>query len=107
VIDEGEWVFSIDELIADDNLRYFLINNFIIFVVLLIVHHGTLRNQHQLDTHFLVCLLGVSASTCFGRYSPIFRRLCTNAVWCNCVQVAVEPQSARIQHTSYARNYTK
>jgi hypothetical protein len=36
--------------------------------VLLTVHHGTLMNQHQLDTLFLVCLLGVNASTCFGRY---------------------------------------
>jgi hypothetical protein len=61
-------------------------------------------NQHQLDTLFLVCLLGVNASTCFGRYSFIFTRLCTAAVWCNCVrrvcvdcvQVAVEP--ARSQH---------
>jgi hypothetical protein len=26
------------------------------------VHYGTLRNQHQLDTLFLVCLLGVNAS---------------------------------------------
>jgi hypothetical protein len=57
----------------------------------------TLMNQHQLDTLFLVCLLRVNASTCFGRYSPIFRRLCTGAIWCNyvrrmcvdCVQVAV------------------
>jgi hypothetical protein len=57
-----------------------------------------LRNQHQLDTLFLVCLLGVNASTCFERYSPIFRRLCTVANWCNyvrrmcvdCVQVAVD-----------------
>jgi hypothetical protein len=56
------------------------------------------RNQaHQLDTLFLVCLLAVNVSTCFGRYSPIFRRLCTDAIWCNyvrrmcvdCVQVAV------------------
>jgi hypothetical protein len=54
--------------------------------VLLTVHHGTLMNHHQLGTLFLVCLLGVSASTCFGRYSPIFRRLCTDAVWCNYVR---------------------
>jgi hypothetical protein len=47
---------------------------------LLTVHHGTLMNQHQLDTLFLVCLLRVNASTCFGLYSPIFRRLCTVAV---------------------------
>jgi hypothetical protein len=39
-------------------------------------------NQHQLDTSFLVCLLGFNASTCFGRYSPIFRRLCTDDIWC-------------------------
>jgi hypothetical protein len=64
-----------------------------------------LVNQHQLDTLFLVYLLGVNASTCFGRYSPIFRRLCTDAIWCNyvrrmcvdCVQVAVGPQPARSQ----------
>jgi hypothetical protein len=70
--------------------------------VLLTVHHGTLMNQHQLDTLFLVCLLGLSASASFGRYSPIFRSLCTDAIWCNyvrrmCVdyvQVAVPPQSA-------------
>jgi hypothetical protein len=69
------------------------------FDVMLAVHHGTLMNQNQTDTLFLVCLLGVNASTCFGRYSPIFRRLCTVAIWCNymhrmCVdyvQVAVEP----------------
>jgi hypothetical protein len=45
-----------------------------------------LINQHQLDTLFLVCLLGVNASTCFGRYSPIFRRLCTDGIWCNYVR---------------------
>jgi hypothetical protein len=57
-------------------------------------------NQYQLDTLFLVCLLKVNASTCFGRYSPIFRRLFTDVIWCNYVrrmrvdyvQVAVEPQ---------------
>jgi hypothetical protein len=27
--------------------------------VLLTVHHSTLRNQYQIDTFFLVCLLGV------------------------------------------------
>jgi hypothetical protein len=56
-----------------------------------------LMNQHQLYTLFLVCLLSVNVSICFGRYSPIFRRLCTVAIWCNyvrrmcvdCVQVAV------------------
>jgi hypothetical protein len=48
--------------------------------VLLTVLHGTLMNQHQLHTLFLVCLLGVNASTCFGRYWPIFRRFCTDAV---------------------------
>jgi hypothetical protein len=61
------------------------------------------RNQHKLDTLFFVCLLGVNASTYFGRYSPIFRRLCTDAMWCSyvrrmCVdyvQVAVQPQLAR------------
>jgi hypothetical protein len=31
-------------------------------------------NQHQLETHYLLCLLGVNVSTCFGRYSPTFRR---------------------------------
>jgi hypothetical protein len=54
-------------------------------------------NQHQLDTVLLVCVLRVNASTCFGRYSLIFRRLCTDAIWCNyvrrmcveCVQVTV------------------
>jgi hypothetical protein len=78
-------------------------------------HHGTVRNEHQLDTLFLVCLLEFNASTCFGRYSPIFTRLCADVIWCNCVcrmcvdymQFAVEPQTARSQHTSYARNYTK
>jgi hypothetical protein len=45
-----------------------------------------LINQHQLDTLFLVCLLRVNASTCFERYSPIFRRFCTVAIWCNCVR---------------------
>jgi hypothetical protein len=44
------------------------------------------RNQHQLDTLFLVCLLGVNASICFRRYSPIFRRPCTDAIWCNYVR---------------------
>jgi hypothetical protein len=29
--------------------------------VLLTVHHGTLKNQHQLHTLVLVCLLGVNA----------------------------------------------
>jgi hypothetical protein len=64
-------------------------------------------NQHQINTLFLVCLLGVNASTCFGRYAPIFRRFCTNAIWCNyvrrmCVdyvQVAVEPQPALVSET--------
>jgi hypothetical protein len=36
--------------------------------VLLTVHHGTLMNEHQLGTLFLVCLLRVNASTCLGRY---------------------------------------
>jgi hypothetical protein len=54
--------------------------------VLLTVHHGTLINQHQLDTLFLVCLLIVNASTCFGRLLPIFGRLCTNAIWWSCVR---------------------
>jgi hypothetical protein len=45
-----------------------------------------LTNQHQFDTFFLVCLLGVNVSTCFGRYSPIFRRLYTDAIWCNGVR---------------------
>jgi hypothetical protein len=45
--------------------------------IVLTVHHGTLRVQHQLDTLFSVCLLGVPS------------------------------QPARSQHTSYARNYTK
>jgi hypothetical protein len=54
--------------------------------ILLTVHHGTLMDQHQLDTLSLVCLLSANASTCFGRYSPIFRRLCTDAVLCNCVR---------------------
>jgi hypothetical protein len=49
----------------------------------LTVHHGTLRNQNQLDTLFLVRLLGVNASTCFQRYSSIFRRLCPDAIRCN------------------------
>jgi hypothetical protein len=44
-----------------------------------------LMNQNQRDTLFLECLLGVNASTCFGRYSPIFRRLCADAIWCNYV----------------------
>jgi hypothetical protein len=69
------------------------------FVVMLTVHHGILMNQHQLDTLFLVCLLGVNASTFFGQYMPIFKRLFTVAIWCNCmcrmcvdcVQVAVAP----------------
>jgi hypothetical protein len=79
-----------------------------------IYKYSLLMNQHQLDTLFLVCLLTVNASTCFERYSPIFRRFCTDDIWCNyvrrrcvdCVQVAVPPQPARIQHTSYARNHT-
>jgi hypothetical protein len=45
-----------------------------------------------------LCWNGVNACTCFGRYSPIFRRLCRDAICCNyvrkiCVvymQVAVE-----------------
>jgi hypothetical protein len=53
--------------------------------VLLTVHHGILINQHQPDALFLVCLLIVNASTCFGRLLSIFRRLCTNAIWYNCV----------------------
>jgi hypothetical protein len=53
------------------------------FVVLLTVHHGTSMSQHQIDTLSLVCLLRVNASTCFGRYWPIFRRLCTVAIWWN------------------------
>jgi hypothetical protein len=68
----------------------------------------TLMNQHQLDTLFLVCLLGVNVSICFGRYSPIFRRLCTDPIWCNyvrrmrvgCVQVAV-PQIPDISICKY------
>jgi hypothetical protein len=83
--------------------------------VLLTVHHGKLSNQHQLDTLFLVCLLGVNVSIYFGRYSPFFRKLWSDAVRCNyvrriCVdyvQVVVEQQHARSQHTSYARNYTE
>jgi hypothetical protein len=55
-------------------------------VVLLTVHHGTLMNQHQLDTLLWVRLLRANASTCFGRYSPIFRRLCRVAIWCNWVR---------------------
>jgi hypothetical protein len=51
-----------------------------------LVNINILINQHQIDTLFLVCLLGVNASTCFGHYSPIFRRLCTDAVWCNYVR---------------------
>jgi hypothetical protein len=43
-------------------------------------------NQLQLDTLFLVYILKVNASTCFGRYSRIFRGLCTEAIWCNCVR---------------------
>jgi hypothetical protein len=39
------------------------------------VHHVTLMNQHQLDTLFLVCLLGVNAFTCFGR----FRIICSSS----------------------------
>jgi hypothetical protein len=54
--------------------------------VLLTVHHGTLMNQHQLYTLFLVSWWRVNASTCFGRYSPIIRKLCTFAIWCNCVR---------------------
>jgi hypothetical protein len=46
----------------------------------------TLMNQHQLDTLFLFCLWRVNASTCFGHYSPIFRRFCTVAIWCNYVR---------------------
>jgi hypothetical protein len=84
------------------------VTSFDILDVLLTVHHGILRNQHQLNTLFLVCLLGVNASTCFGRYSLIFRKLCTDAFWCNyvsrmCVDyvpVVVEPQPARSQHTA-------
>jgi hypothetical protein len=45
-----------------------------------------LMNQHLLETLPLVCLLGVNASTRCGRYLPIFRRLCTVAIWCNCVR---------------------
>jgi hypothetical protein len=83
--------------------------------VLLTVCHGTLRNQHQLGTLFLGCLLGFSAFTCVGLYTPIFRKLCTVAILCNgvcrmrvdCVQTAVEPQQSRNQHASYKRNYTK
>jgi hypothetical protein len=50
------------------------------------LHHGTLINQHQIDTLFLVCLLGVNAGTCFERYSPILSRLCTDVILCNYVR---------------------
>jgi hypothetical protein len=53
--------------------------------VSLTVHHGTLMNKHQDYILFLVCLLGVNASIDFVRYSPIFKRLCTDAIWCNYV----------------------
>jgi hypothetical protein len=59
-----------------------------LFDALLTMHSGTLMNQHQLDTLFLVCLLEVNAATCFGRYSSIFMRPCTDAVWCNYVRIA-------------------
>jgi hypothetical protein len=58
-------------------------------------------NQHQLDTVFLVCLLGVSASTCFGSYSLIFRMLCKFAIWCNCVR-RNRNQHAVHTHPTYA-----
>jgi hypothetical protein len=45
-----------------------------------------LLNQRLLDAIFLVCLLGANASTCFGRYSSIFRRFSIDAVWCNYVR---------------------
>jgi hypothetical protein len=54
--------------------------------ILLTMHHGKLMNEHQLDTLFLVCLLRGNASTYFGRYSPIFSRFCSVAIWCNWVR---------------------
>jgi hypothetical protein len=72
-----------------------------------------LMNQRQLDMLSLVSLLRVNACTCLGRYSPIFRKLCTVALWCNCVRrtcvdcVLFAVQPARSQHTSYAHSHTK
>jgi hypothetical protein len=53
--------------------------------------HSTARFNSQSNTnliHFLnfLVLMGFNASTCFGRHSPIFRRPCINATWCNCVR---------------------
>jgi hypothetical protein len=62
------------------------VNSASLFYILLNVHYSPLMNQHQLDTSFLICLLRVNASTCFGRYSPIYRRLCTAVIWRNCVR---------------------
>jgi hypothetical protein len=45
-----------------------------------------LMNQHQLDTLPLVYFIKSQCLYMFGRYSPIFRRLYTNAIWCNCVR---------------------
>jgi hypothetical protein len=103
------------ELLTDIYIKYKLQNKNYRLDDLLTVHHGALMNQHQLDTLSLVFLKRVNASPCFERYSPTFRRLCTVAIWCkwlrrvcvDCVRVAVEPQTARSQHTSYAGNYTK
>jgi hypothetical protein len=54
-------------------------------------------NQYQFYTLFLVCLLRNNASTCFGRYSPIFGRLCTVAIWCNFMLTACRLRFLRTQ----------
>jgi hypothetical protein len=75
--DINRLVFTVESnsAVHSENFRLHMVNK-----------HAILINQHQLDTLSLDCLLGVSASTCFGRYSSTFRRLCTDAIWCNCVR---------------------
>jgi hypothetical protein len=54
-----------------------------LYKTLLTSSNSLLMNQHHTDTLFLVCLLVGNPSTCSGRYSPTFRRLCTGAIWYN------------------------
>jgi hypothetical protein len=79
------WVRTDSRIHAAHTLGPFIFLSYL-HLNMLTVHHGTLMNQHQVYTLSLVCLLRVNASTCFGLYSSIFKRLCTVAIWCNCVR---------------------
>jgi hypothetical protein len=47
---------------------------------------GSKSNTNLIHFYKFLVLLGFNASTCFGRHSPILRRPCTNATWCNYVR---------------------